>query len=185
MAAPRTGSAMTFVRPAVVLARLGMIVGILAITAGIFGMHVMTATHIGHGSAVAGTTTSGVVSDGGSDVAAPVAESPVTASPDHGGHQQAGATAPESRPVLVPRPAHSALAAAPVCSGSGHNTTGMVGMANGCVLAPGNTALAAPLPSIARLVSGNGPLLPGNSPWPSSSYVPSSPSPGELSISRT
>lgn len=192
MAAPRKSNAMAFPRPeclrlgvvrtgalGVGLTRLGLLVGILAIIAGIFGMHVITATHAGHASAAV-TSTSGVNPDGGSQAGASAA----AASPDHSSHRQAATPAPDAHPVLVPRAAHSALTVPPVCSGSRHDAPGMAAMAAGCVLAPGNTSLTAPLPGTARLVSGNGPQLPGNSPWPSS-YVPSSPSPGELSISRT
>ncbi|UVJ40207.1 hypothetical protein [Arthrobacter sp. CJ23] len=168
MAAARNGIAMTSMRPAglgIGALRVVLLAGILAIIAGILGMHVVTATHAGHAPAAAETTI-GATSDGASLVAAV---------PGHSGHQAATAAAPDAR---------SSVYSAPVCSGSGHSGPGTAVMAAGCVLATGNTALAAPLSDATRLVPGNGPPRPGNCTC-SSSYVPGSPSPGELSISRT
>ena len=151
------------------LHRAGLFATVLAIIAGIFGMHVMTGTHSMHASA-AGTASAATAATAGMVHAEPSG---------HEGHQTTG-MAPEAR-----APMGQETSGAPVdqCSGSG-SCHSMQAATMGCIPSANTGSLAAPLPGTAVLAVNNNPgaLLVGAGRW---SYLPGSPSPGELCISRT
>lgn len=142
------------------LRNAGLIAAVLAIIAGIFGMHVLTGTHAMHPTATAG------------------AES--AASTGHAGH----AASPET---FAGHPSYgeqdTAGIAVEQCSGSGHCTS-MQDMTMGCTPSVKTASLAAPPPGTLVLEIGNNTATAGAGAdhW---SYRPGSPSPCELSISRT
>ncbi|MEO5317760.1 hypothetical protein PV761_04095 [Arthrobacter sp. CC3] len=151
------GRALAFLR------HVGVLAGVLAVIAGILGMHVMTGTHdMPQASAAPGTDIPGVLRP-----AAPPQE-PATA--DTG-----PATAASALSRMVSTPATACVTPDPC--------TEMSAMDAVCVPSAASTALAAPLP-------GSVPFAPRASadaaaPATECSYVPGSPSPGELCISRT
>ncbi len=139
------------------LLRAGILAGVLAIMGGIFGMHVMTGNHAAHSHESLGT-----------------ASAPAAAAPDHAGHH-----------ALVPPAAdHGAgvdVLAQCSCSGS---CSGMQAMGATCTPSAKTASFTAPPPGDAGLAvnarAGFNLAAPATY-----SYLPGSPSPGDLSISRT
>jgi hypothetical protein len=147
-----------FRQSAALLGRAALLAGLLAIVAGILGMHVMTASHSAHSSHA---VTHGTVMQ---EAAAPHdhAFPPRHAASGHPGHA--------TQPSLAP----------PSCEGScpGMQTSGTscvpLAKAGSLTVAPPERSAAAEpvLPANIRLAAG----------YP---YIPASPTPRELSISRT
>ena len=149
-------------RAATSLRRAGLVTAVLAIIAGIFGMHVLTATHTMHSPASA---TAG-------------AQPHATAvSPDHAGHSVAfshqGRSLEQDRPGAV----------VGQCSDSG-NCTSMHAMTVACTPSAKTASMAAPPPGTLVLGISNN-TVPAGAVTGQWSYLPGSPSPCELSISRT
>lgn len=161
MTAPVHGRMTAFLR------RAGLLAGILAIIAGILGMHVMTGTHSMHAPAAVTASADTTVH----------AES--AAADGHAGHQTAGTPAAHRASGAQDR----IVAAGQSCSCSG-NCTGMQAMAASCIPSAQTGSLAAPLPGTpgftVNVSAGMAGAATGHY-----SYLPGSPSPGELSISRT
>ncbi|MFB9651907.1 hypothetical protein ACIQH9_21140 [Pseudarthrobacter oxydans] len=156
MTAPEHRTAMTFLR------RAGLLGAVLALIAGIFGMHVLTTSHALHSSAMAAAAGSA-----------------------H--HESSGAGHTEHLPAVstpdMPEAQGGSALDAVQCSDSG-NCTSMHAMTAACTPSAKSGSLAAPLPGtwvIARS-SITGALTDTGAAW---SYRPGSPSPGELCISRT
>lgn len=153
------GPAMAFLR------RAGLLAGTLTIIAGIFAMHVMSGTHnMPQASAGPGMD---IPAASVLQQAVPMLESATA----HTGH----AAAPNAVSGVVSTPA-------PACANP-DPCTAMSAMDAVCVPSPASTVLAAPLP-------GSSPFAPqapagGAAPATGYSYLPGSPSPGELCISRT
>ncbi|MEO5321449.1 hypothetical protein PV761_23050 [Arthrobacter sp. CC3] len=147
------------------LRRVGLLAGLLTVIAGILAMHVVTGTHY-MSPAFAGP---------GMDVpAAGVVEQAVPTqvpASAHTGH----AAAPNAVTGMVSTPA-------PSCAGSGP-CTAMSAMDAVCVPSPATTVLAAPPPGSTPFAAQD--LAVASSPAAGSSYLPGSPSPGDLGISRT
>ncbi|QQQ63959.1 hypothetical protein [Paenarthrobacter ureafaciens] len=144
---------------------IGLLVTVMALIAGVLGMHVMTGLHTQHPMTTAATTTviSGRTVDHG------------TAAHDHHG---GGATTTAAETDAGPAAGGLAQCA---CSG---NCSTEHAMGVSCVPSTATSVLAAPLPDTSTTVpSSFRPVATGSSTlW---SYLPGSPSPGELSISRT
>lgn len=154
------------------LRRAGIVAGLLALLAGIFGMHLMAGPHA---MAASG--------------AAPAAELRLVRTPagSHTGHD-AGATlsaAVESPSPAAPHPTASGRESGcqeASCDGPGVCAE-MSGMDPACIPLPGQASLAVPAPgtSIFGAVSPQG--------WRSArthcTHLPGTPSPGDLCISRT
>ena len=146
-------------RAAAFLRRTVLLAGIVAIIAGILGMHIMTGSH--------SMTASAPVPDAGMILAMHSREI------GHTSHIPA---------------ADSSLSAA-MTSGHGSSCSDpggcamMSAMVASCIPSPGNAQLAAPLPGSAPFAVHGG----AGTPTPASahSYLPGSPSPGQLCISRT
>ncbi|AOY71661.1 hypothetical protein IG195_18775 [Arthrobacter sp. TES] len=148
---------------------IGLLVTVMALIAGVLGMHVMTGLHTQHPMTTAATTT--VISVETVDHG--------TAAHDH--HRgEAGTTDAEADagPAVGPAAGGPAQCA---CSG---NCSTEHAMGVFCVPSTATGVLAAPLPDTSTTVpSSFRPVATGSSTlW---SYLPGSPSPGELSISRT
>ncbi|MFF1385710.1 hypothetical protein ACFVWT_19335 [Arthrobacter sp. NPDC058288] len=149
---------MTFLR------RAGGLAAVLAVIAGILGMHVMTGDHSMPSPAAMTTTTAGAVHN--------------TASPPdgHSGHQVSGGHSTQEASVqdVTGSPSEP-------CSGS---CTSMQTMTVSCTPSAKSGSLTAPLPgtTLFGVIPGAG--LAGARPN-AYSYLPGGPSPGELSISRT
>jgi hypothetical protein len=144
------------------LRRAGLVAAVLAIIAGVFGMHVLTATHAMHSPASATAA----------------AEPHATAvSPDHSGHSVAfshqGRSLEQDRPGAV----------VGQCSGSG-GCTSMDAMTVACTPSAKTASMAAPPPGTLVLGISNN-TAPAGAVTGQRSYLPGSPSPCELSISRT
>ena len=158
MTAPAHAPAIAFLR------RAGLFTAVLALIAGIFGMHVMTATHAMHSPATAAAT-----------ISAQHGSSPA----GHAGEHPPG---PFSAPEM-PAAQDQAGARTVQCTDSTHCTSTQ-SMTAPCTPAPKKGSLAAPLPGtgiIARNTNA-GTQRAISTLW---SYLPGSPSPDELCISRT
>lgn len=150
--------AITFLR------RAGLFTAVLAVMAGIFGMHVMTATHAMHFPA---TATASVSADHGASAAGHAGEAPAGPSiaPDvHAAQDGAGARTMQ-------------------CTDS-DNCASMQSMTAACTPSAKTGSLAAPLPGTGIIARNTNAAMPSaiGLRW---SYLPGSPSPGELCISRT
>lgn len=146
------------------LHRAGLLATVLALIAGIFGMHVMTATHAMHSPATA---------------AAAVSVHHESSHAAHTGEHAPGPSAASDLPGALDESGTRTVQ----CSDSG-NCTSMQRMTAACTPSAKTGSLAAPLPGagiIARNVN-TGTLATIGARW---SYLPGSPSPGELCISRT
>lgn len=152
MTDPLRGRATAFLR------RVGLLTALLAIIAGILGMHVIGASHSMHSPA------------GGSDIAEPQA---------HDGHTVLPGDRSSSVGASV---LQSAQLPGSHCTNS-CTCTAMSAMGAVCVPAPGDDSLAAPLPGVPPYAD-EGTTEPG-SLIAGYSHHPGSPSPGDLCISRT
>ena len=144
----------------------GLLGAVIALIVGILGMHVMTGTHSLH---AAGTvSTAGTASSAGTDSAAP-------------GHSSHGRI-PSHGASLEEPAAHSDLPITTQCSCSG-NCSAEHAMAASCIPLAAST-LSAPAPDSTPAVAPSyfGATAAAGDEW---TYRPGSPSPGELSISRT
>lgn len=142
-----------------VFLRAWLFTGILAVIAGIFGMHVMSTGHSAHASArhaAVGHTEPGHPAVGHSD--------PGHADPGHpAGHAAVGHSLP----------AESCGAACPSVHESGASCTPSATAGSLTVLPPSGTAAVHPGPAAVHLQASD------------YSYIPPGPTPCELSISRT
>ncbi len=159
MTGPANATAIAFLR------RAGLFAAVLALIAGIFGMHVMTATHAMHFAATAAST-----------VGAHHESSPA-------GHTGEHVPGPASSAPDMPGVEDDAGSRTVRCTDSG-SCTSMQAMSASCTPSAKTGSLAAPLPGtgiIARNTT-TGAFATTSARW---SYLPGSPSPGELCISRT
>ncbi|KRE47612.1 hypothetical protein ASG92_10295 [Arthrobacter sp. Soil736] len=149
------------------LGRAGLVAAVLAIIAGVFGMHILTGSHAVHApasAAAAGTATvhtESAATDGHAE------HGVANASPAH--LSSSGHNAPS---VLVEE-----------CSCS-DSCAGMPTMMVSCTPLGKTGSLCVPLPGTAVFGGISNAGAPSAAPG-SYSYLPGSPSPGELSISRT
>ena len=158
MTAPAHAFAIAFLR------RAGLFTAVLALIAGIFGMHVMTASHAMHSPATAAAT-----------VSAHHGSSPA----GHAGEHRPG---PQSSPD-VPAAQDEASARTVQCKDSNHCTS-MQSMTAACTPSAKTGSLAAPLPGTG-IIAGKTNAGTQGTISPLWSYLPGSLSPGELCISRT
>ena len=158
MTGPAPGFAIAFLR------RAGLFTAVLALIAGIFGMHVMTATHAMHSPATAAATVSAHHESSPAGHAGKLPAGPSSAPDVHAAQDEAGARTVQ-------------------CTDS-NNCTSMQSMTAACTPSAKTGSLAAPLPGTG-IIAGNtnaGTQSTISALW---SYLPVSPSPGELCISRT
>ena len=157
---------------AALLRRTVLLVGLLAIIAGIFGMHVMTGAHSTHSPAAVTAATPGV-------------NTGAAATDSHAFHQASGTAQAHPAADIRDGPGirDTAGTDAQICSCS-DSGTGMHAMAGSCIPSVKTGSLAAPSPGTTAFKviprAGAAGTVPGD--W---SYLPGAPSPGELSISRT
>lgn len=146
-----------------------LLAAVLAIIAGILGMHVMTGTHSAHSSAM--------VSAGMPDTTGH-APSESEAS-GHAGHL---GSSPE-RAAFQELSVSTGEASSAQCSCSG-NCSSSHSMSASCIPTVATGGLAVPVPDDSVSITGQSAAstITARVPW---SHRPSSPSPGELSISRT
>ncbi|HET6271115.1 MAG TPA: hypothetical protein VFE00_13705 [Arthrobacter sp.] len=153
MAATVTGRRTPFLR------RAGLLTGLLALIAGILGMHIMPGSH-------------SMPAPSGHETATVQGQVPTT------GHGAADRTAvPEASGM-------AGTASAPGCGCADPNgCSTMSSVHPGCTPTLGNASLAAPPPGTTPLVAQV--LGITNAATTNYSYLPASPTPGDLSISRT
>ena len=158
MTAPAHAAAIAFLR------RAGLFTAVLALIAGIFGMHVMTATHAMHSPATAAAT-----------VSAHHDSSP-------SGHAGEHPHEPSSTPGMTA--AQDEVGARTVQCADTNHCTSTQSMTAACTPSAKTGSLAAPLPGTGIIASHTdaGTQSTISARW---SYLPGSPSPGELCISRT
>jgi hypothetical protein len=157
MTAPAQRLAMAFLR------RAGGLAAVLAVIAGILGMHVMTGHHSMHSPAALTAATAGVVHAG----------TPVDG---HSGYQASG-----TRFTQQASGQDLAVVSSEPCSDS---CTSIQTMTASCTPSAKTGSLTAPLPG--TTVFGAVPAAGVTGGLPGAySYLPGGPSPGELSISRT
>jgi hypothetical protein len=156
MTAPAQPRAIAFLR------RAGLLAAVLSVIAGIFGMHVLTATHAAHSPATAAANAHH--------------DSPAAGHPgDHLPGPVLAADEPEMHDLAAIRAVQCADPGA--CTGR-HVMTGF------CTPSAKTGSLTAPLPGTAIIagISDAGARAAISARW---SYRPAGPSPGELCISRT
>lgn len=153
------------------LRRTSLLAALLAIIAGLLGMHVLAGSHGVHGTAVAAPVSNSAPGNAQTTTTA-TAPTDHTAHTGHGSHEAAPAAAAESTGNQPPS-----------CSCQG--SCGEVSAAHAtCVPAPGGASLTAPPPgtsptAVPALTTGRFQAV------AEYRYLPGSPSPGDLSISRT
>jgi hypothetical protein len=144
------------------LRRAGLMAAVLAVIAGIFGMHVLTGTHAMHSPATVTGATSTHHADASGDDAMNEGSLEM---PDSSGAGHAGVHATAGQ-----------------CSDSGA-CSGMQSMTAACIPSPKTASLAAPPPgTLVAGISNSTATARDVGRW---TYLPGSPSPCELSISRT
>jgi len=145
------------------LHRAGLLAGILAVLAGILGMHVLTGTHSMHSpaaiTAAAMDHTESAAADG---------------HPDHGAADTSSIHGTDVQVAGISIVEHCSCSAS--CAGMPTMTS--------CTPLGKTGSLSVPLPGTAVIGVISDARAPGAVPGPHS-YLPCSPSPGELSISRT
>lgn len=146
------------------LRRAGLVTAVLALIAGIVGMHVMTATHARHSPPMAAVSV-GVAHE----------SSPAGDAGEHSAGPSSAMELPAAQDEAGTRIGH--------CTDSG-DCTGMQSMTAACTPSAKTGSLAAPLPGTGIITRHPGTGTPDtiSARW---SYLPGSPSPGELCISRT
>lgn len=156
------------------LARGAVFFGVLAVIAGIFGMHVMTGSHAAHtsaGHAVVGHAASPSYAVTG-DAHASHSAAGHAAAADDGGGQPGGPAHPGGDAAVV-------LAANGVCA---ETCPGAEEPGASCVPSPNSGTLAVIAPPSAAVEQPRAWTATAGSGY---SYIPSGPTPCELSISRT
>lgn len=158
MTVPAPAPASAFLR------RAGLFTAVLALIAGLFGMHVVTATHAMHSPAMATAS-----------VSAPHDSSPA-------GHISEHRSGPFSAPELSG--AQDETGARSVQCTDSDNCPSMQSITAACTPSAKTGSLAAPLPGTGIIFRNTNAAMPSaiGVRW---SYLPGSPSPGELCISRT
>jgi hypothetical protein len=167
---------------ATALRRGFLLAGLLAIVAGFLGMHVMTGMHGAH--AMAAMTSSAEAAGSSSRPETGLASHPAA----HALHDRTmghDSMAPAATATSGPEQAGNTNAAEPsascVCQSS---CTDPASMHSACVPSAAVTSLAAPPPGMAP-ASMHNPDSHGDAAVRAYFYLPASPSPGDLSISRT
>lgn len=155
MTATLLGRAMVFLR------RASLLAGMLAVVAGILGMHIMTGSHSMPASAA------------GMDMAQ-VAQASAATGPEPGNAAAQGNPAAHGPAYMSWQPCIRTDAGA--CAK-------MSAMGAVCIPSPGNPPLAVPLPGVTPFAANVPAKLSAASA--TYAYLPGSPSPGELCISRT
>lgn len=154
------------------LRRVGLLIGLLAIIAGIFGMHVMAGTHSGHSPAAV----PGIAPGTQADTAATGSHGLHPASHSSGAAQASGTGKPAGMSDTAGTPGHGHS-----CFDSG---AGMHAMTRSCIPSVKTGSLSAPSPDSAGFGFISPATAAGAAPG-FQSYHPGTPSPGELSVSRT
>ena len=167
---------------AAALRRRFLLAGVLAIVAGFLGMHIMTGMHGTHAMpAVTPSSESAVASSptANGHTSHPAAQAGHARLATHGSMPSPSAIPPG--PALAGERRAAASPASCVCQSS---CADLASMHSACVPSAAAASLAAPPPGKAP-ASIHNPATPGDGAAQTYSYLPASPSPGDLSISRT
>lgn len=158
---------------AAALRRGFLLLGLLAVVTGFLGMHIMAGMHGAHAmtEATSSTETAGTSSR--------TANSPAPHPAAHTLH--AGTTVHDA---MIQDPARNRAAVPSASCVCQSNWTNPASMHSACVPSAAVTSLAAPPPGTAPIAVHN-PAMPGGHAIRAYSHFPASPSPGDLSISRT
>ncbi|QCO99573.1 hypothetical protein FCN77_20000 [Arthrobacter sp. 24S4-2] len=164
MTAPAPACVMAFLR------RAGLFAAVLALIAGIFGMHVMTATHALHSPATAAAA-----------LGAHHESSAAGRTPEHASGSLFAPDTPDA--PATSGPDDQSATGKVQCTGSG-NCSSMQAMSASCTPSVKTGSLTAPLPAtgVSFRKPNTGAPAAISTRW---SYLPGSPSPGDLCISRT
>ncbi|MDV8149875.1 hypothetical protein [Arthrobacter sp. B10-11] len=159
--------------------RPALFLGVLAILAGFIGMHVLAPSHTQHGPVALAAVPAGTLATHATHATAPSAEAHTAPSAMVDGTAHAAALDPASaRPM-----GSSAPEPPPSCVSTGE-TGEMSAPHASCIPAPATAGLSAPPPGTTSL-SGPEPATDTGRVLYAYAHVPGSPTPGELSISRT
>ena len=171
---------MNYAAPA--LRRGFLLVGVLAIVAGFLGMHIMTGMHGAH--AMTAVTSSAEAAGSSSRPETGLASHPAAHAP-HVGTMGHDSMATAATATSGPEQAGNTKAAEPSASCMCQSScTDPASMHSACVPSAAVTSLAAPPPGMAPASLRN-PDPHGDAAVRAYFYLPASPSPGDLSISRT
>ena len=171
---------MNYAAPA--LRRGFLLVGVLAIVAGFLGMHIMTGMHGAH--AMTAVTSSAEAAGSSSRPETGLASHPAAHAP-HVGTMGHDSMATAATATSGPEQAGNTKAAEPSASCMCQSScTDPASMHSACVPSAAVTSLAAPPPGMAPASLRN-PDSHGDAAVRAYFYLPASPSPGDLSISRT
>ncbi|KQR79818.1 hypothetical protein ASF98_20355 [Arthrobacter sp. Leaf337] len=156
--------------------RAALFLGVLAILAGFIGMHVIASAHTQHGPGALAASPAGAHA---THAAAPSAAAHVAPDAMADGTVHAAALDPASaRPM-----GSSAPEPPPSCVSTGE-TGDMAAPHASCIPAPATTVLSAPPPGTTSF-TGPEPSVDTGRVLHAYTHMPGSPTPGELSISRT
>lgn len=164
--------------PAAGLRRFGLLALVLAVLAGLLGMHVFVGAHGAHASATPSATGAQAVP---ADAAASAHSTSVHSTSVHSaaGHSAAAQMASgHSRPAV-----HHETSGPPSC-GCGGACGEQQTAHTSCMPAPSGTSLSAPTPGT-TLLAVQPRITTATRPASAYSYLPATPTPNELSISRT
>lgn len=176
--------AAAFVNHAATALRRGfLLMGLLAIVAGFLGMHIMTGMHGAHAmtTLISSTEPAGK----SSRTATSLASHPASPAP-HAGTTAHDTMAPAATATAGPGPAGNNSSAAPSASCTCQSScTDPASMHSACVPSAAVTSLTAPPPGTTPSSIHNPDTHGDAAAVRAYSYLPTSPSPGDLSISRT
>jgi len=171
---------------ATALRRGFLLMGVLAIVAGFLGMHIMTGMHAGH--AMTAVTSSTEPAGKSSRTATSLASHPAAHAPPAGttAHDTMAPAATAATATAGPGPAGNNSSAAPSASCTCQSScTDPASMHSACVPSAAVTSLTAPPPGTTPASILNPDTHGDAAAVRAYSYLPTSPSPGDLSISRT
>ncbi len=175
-------------RAVLFLHRAGLLAGLLAVIAGIVGMHILTGSHDAHiaGSSAAPQNHLSVQTHAG--VASHHPAQPHAVVAQHAGHEGHDSVSDGNQDYApaVSAPATGPSDAAPTSSAfsclGGDPCAGMSSMGGSCVPSGNTGSLAAPPPSTVSFAADT---QAPEAPVSGYTYLPESPSPADLCISRT
>lgn len=158
--------------PAAGLFRVALLATVLAVLAGLLGMHVFSDSHVAHSAAA--------VEDSVAEARAPVESADAAAASHSTSGHSANGHAAASHPGTATR--HETPA--PPSCGCGGDCGDQTSAHVSCTPAPSGASLSAPPPGT-TLLAVQPRTAPPADPATAYSYLPATPTPNELSISRT
>ena len=158
--------AATAARPVALLRYALVLAGLLAVVLGLLGMHVLAGSHGMHAQAASGSTATSTVSHADAQV--------------HAAHAELSVTPASAPPASAPIGGTDAVPSCVCQGGCAEKPT----VHAGCTPSPAGSSLSAPQPGSTFLGGGSWTAVQADRPA-DYAYLPGTPTPRDLSISRT